>query len=64
MKYTSLILAVSTLSSCSIANSSNVKRIAVAGGVGYLTGGQAGAITAAATEFSKVSAKSPRNIQP
>lgn len=64
MKYLSIFLLVSTLSSCSITDSSNVKRIAVAGGVGYLTGGQAGAISAAAAEFGRTSAKSPRNIQP
>jgi tRNA A37 threonylcarbamoyladenosine modification protein TsaB len=64
MKYLSLFLLVSTLSSCTVQDSSNVKRIAVAGGVGYLTGGKAGAISAAAAEFGRTSAKSPRNIQP
>jgi tRNA A37 threonylcarbamoyladenosine modification protein TsaB len=64
MKYLSLILVVSTLSSCTVQDSSDVKRIAVAGGVGYLTGGKAGAISAAAAEFGRTSAKSPRNIQP
>jgi len=64
MKYLSLILVVSILSSCTVQDSSNVKRIAVAGGVGYLTGGKAGAISAATAEFGRTSAKSPRNIQP
>ena len=64
MKNITLAFSIFCLSSCTTQDSANLKRVAVAGGVGYLTGGQAGAITAAAAELGKTSAKSPRNIQP
>jgi hypothetical protein len=52
------------LPSCTLPEAANVRRVAIAGGIGYLTGGQAGAITAAAAEFQRTNAKNPQNIKP
>lgn len=61
---TALIACLFILPSCTLPDAANVRRVAIAGGVGYLTGGQAGAITAAAAELQRTSAKNPRRVQP
>ena len=64
MKTALLITCMLILPSCTLLEPANERRVAIAGDVGYLTGGQAGAITAAAAEIQRTSAKNPRRMQP